>query len=270
MTTSTSTSSNVVVPREEHPKVTPHGPIEKVLEDIFVVTGSVAMPFMGCCECRFSRNMQIVRQNDGNLVLINTVRLTDETLQELDELGTVTHIIRIAGFHGMDDPFYKQRYPHATVWTIDENITYFSGFDPQTTQYFVSDKYLLPVNGTSEFPIQDCELIVIDSKKHPRDGILCLKRRPEGTVFVTGDSLQNFVDCKDGGFNLLGSWMMKRMGFIHPYQIGPAWRKVQQVKKSDMMPLLEYKFDHVLPGHGRPVLGQAWKKYQPSIEAMEE
>jgi hypothetical protein len=55
----------------------------------------------------------------------------------LDALGKVTDVIRIAGFHGMDDPFYKERYG-AKVWVV-RGQRYVAGFDskaPQTYSYY--------------------------------------------------------------------------------------------------------------------------------------
>ncbi|WP_332914161.1 hypothetical protein [Algoriphagus boritolerans] len=40
---------------------------------------------------QFSRNMTIVREN-GNLTIINSVRLNDAALSELDRLGKVTNV----------------------------------------------------------------------------------------------------------------------------------------------------------------------------------
>lgn len=63
-----------------------------------------------------SRNMVIVREN-GELTLINTVRLDEEGLTALEHLGHVKNVVRIGAFHGYDDAFYLDRY-HAQLWAI--------------------------------------------------------------------------------------------------------------------------------------------------------
>lgn len=242
-----------------HPKAYPHGPLEEVLKDLFVVTGTIAMN-MGLT-MTFSRNMTVIRQKD-ELVLVNTLRLDKDGLDALDKLGVVKHIIRLAGFHGMDDPFYKERYPEATVWVL-EDASYFEGFAARAKEvYFQPDEKM---TAETKIPVQNAFLHVIESKS-PRDGVLVLER-PEGKVLITGDSLQNMESC-DQYFNCLGKICMRIMGFIHPCQVGPAWAKACKVKADEMIKLLEFKFDHVLPGHGYPVMGQAWKKYEPSILKM--
>jgi hypothetical protein len=86
---------------------------------------------------RFSRNMTVVREGD-RLVLINAVRLDDAGLAALDALGKVTDVIRLAGNHGLDDPFYADRY-HAKVWVV-KGQRYTSGFNTRSPRtYFTPD-----------------------------------------------------------------------------------------------------------------------------------
>eukprot|EP00797_Seminavis_robusta_P008049 Sro1561_g282610.2 (219) ;mRNA; f:13437-14093 len=216
--------------------------------------------------------MQVIRNTGGrdddeaDLILVNTVRLDDDGLAALDGLGAVKHIVRLAAFHGMDDPFYKARYPQATVWAVDD-APYFPNFETKSKEvYFQADKRL---EASSELPaiLAGVSFVVIESEK-PKDGILVLER-PEGKVLITGDSLQNMDEC-DAYFNYLGRLCMKMMGFISPCQVGPAWKKVANVQPKEMRKLLDLQFDHVLPAHGRPVLGQAWKRYEASILGMGE
>ena len=69
----------------------PHGDIQEVFPDVFFVTGTMQTVLMGA-HWHFSRNMTIVR--DGTeLTLINTVRLDDAGLAQLDALGTVKNVL---------------------------------------------------------------------------------------------------------------------------------------------------------------------------------
>ncbi len=116
-----------------HPPARPHCPLTEVLPDLFVVRGSISIG-----PTRFSRNMAVVRQGE-RLVLVNTVRLDDEGLAALDALGRVTDTVRLAGGHGSDDPFYKERYG-ATVWTLPDQ-PYVTGVDPKKGEiYFNTDR----------------------------------------------------------------------------------------------------------------------------------
>lgn len=94
----------------------PHGPIRQVFPDVFFVAGS----FVKGKILRFSRNMIVVRDR-GDLTLINTVRLSDAGLNELDELGTVRHVMKLGFYHGIDDPYYVDRYD-AKLWAHSGHV----------------------------------------------------------------------------------------------------------------------------------------------------
>jgi len=53
--------------------------------------------------------------NGNALTLINSIRLDDAGLAQLDALGLVAHVVKIGSIHGRDDAFYKAHYG-ATFW----------------------------------------------------------------------------------------------------------------------------------------------------------
>ena len=65
-----------------HQEAMGHGKIEEVLNNVFFVTGTMKNEFFGSM-WQFSRNMIIVREDD-KLTLLNSVRLDDNGLAELD------------------------------------------------------------------------------------------------------------------------------------------------------------------------------------------
>lgn len=245
----------------EHPPAEAHGEIEELFPDVFFVTGGVTMN--GPMTMRFSRNMTIVRQ-DGALTLINSVRLNDEGLAALDALGKVEHVIRLAGFHGMDDPFYKERYG-AKVWNVAGQV-YASEFDnaknAEATTYFVADEGMEP---DTQLPLSDARLIAIRAKVP--EALLFLER--DGGILVAGDCLQNWAK-PDSYFNLPGKLMMRLMGFIKPHNVGPAWAKMTKPNGEDMAGLIELGFENLLPVHGAPVIGGAAAAFTPAIQRQVE
>lgn len=238
------------------PPALPHGPLRQVLSDIYFVTGTVVMP--GLVPLAFSRNMTVVRQGD-ELVLINTVRLDADGLRALDALGAVKHVIRIAGFHGMDDPFYKDRY-NATVWALSGQ-GYGAGFnatvDPQRA-YFHADRGIEP---GGELPLQGASLYSFGTT--PPEGLLLLPR--DGGVLVAGDALQNWGKA-DAYFNLMARVMMRGMGFLKPYNLGPGWLRAAKPTREALAGVLDLGFEHLLPAHGAEVLGGAKQAFRPVIE----
>lgn len=204
----------------------------------------------------FSRNMTVVREN-GSLTLINSVRLDEYGLRSLEKLGTIDNVIRLAGFHGMDDPFYKHRYD-AKIWAV-QGQPYVHGFDLSAQPFFHADELL---DDASELPIKGSKLYVFRSVK-PAEAIVVLLR--DGGILITGDSLQNW-QAPDRYFSLMARLMMRLMGFIKAYNIGPAWRKFVKPSAEDFRGLLDLRFEHVLPAHGDEVIGNALELYRPVIE----
>lgn len=238
-----------------HPAALAHGEIIQPLPRIHFVTGTVVMDMKP--PMRFSRNMTILRQEDG-LTLLNSVRLSEPGLRELDRLGEVRHVIRLAGFHGMDDPFYKERYG-ATVWSVD--APYVAGFNAKAPPYFTPD---VVVSDETELPVPGARLITFKSVSRA-EALLFLDR--DGGIIVSGDCLQNWAK-PDRFFNLPARLVMRLMGFIKPHNIGPGWLKSANPDPEEIKALLDLDFAHVLPAHGTPVIGDAKALYAPRISAL--
>jgi hypothetical protein len=201
--------------------------------------------------------MTIIREN-GALTLINSVRLDDSGLNALDKLGGVANVIRLAGFHGTDDAFYKNRYD-AKVWAVDGH-TYVEGFDQDAEPYFQADQL---IDAASALPVEGSRLYEF-KRATPPEAIVVLMR--EGGILVTGDSLQNW-QRPDRYFSLMAKIMMRIGGFIKPHNVGPAWCKITKPGADDLSGLLELRFEHVLPAHGDAVIGNAKELFRPAIEA---
>lgn len=240
-----------------HLPASPHGPIEEVFDGVWFVRGGVRMPMF--LPMRIGRAMTIVRGDDG-LTLFNSVRMSDEGLRALDALGTVKHVIRLAGFHGRDDGFYRERYG-AKVYAI-EGQKYERGLDPKKASpapYMEPDEWL---SERSPLPISDASLKVF-STCTPPEAICRLAR--EGGILIAGDSLQH-TPTPDEYYSFLAKIMMKRMGFMKPYNVGPGWLQFASPSAADVRSVLDLDFEHVLPAHGAPVIGGAREKYRPAIE----
>lgn len=88
-----------------YPPAYPHDTIVEIAQDIFMVRGSLKMnPVM-----RISRNMAVVR-HDGELTLVNPIRLNVGEEARLNALGKVKHVLRLGCYHGIDDPYYMDKF----------------------------------------------------------------------------------------------------------------------------------------------------------------
>lgn len=239
-----------------HPLALPHGALREVLPDLFFVTGTIAFP--GPLPVRSSRNMTVVREG-GRLVIVNSVRLDDAGLAALDALGKVTDVIRLAANHGMDDPFYAERYG-AKVWAV-KGQRYTSGFDTKKAQTYFTPQ--VEIEASTKLPLAGASLYRIEST--PPEGLLVLPQH--GGVIVAGDCLQNWA-APDEYFSFLARPLMSAMGFIRPHNIGPGWLKQGKPPLPDLRGILGLPFANVMPAHGAPVLGGARDLYRPVIDRV--
>jgi len=230
----------------------PHGALREVLPGVHLVRGTMAFG-----PARFSRNMTVV-QRGGDLVLVNSVRLDEAGLAALDALGRVTDVVRLAGAHGADDPFYKERYG-ATVWDM-AGQRYFEGSNFKTgATYFRSDH---AVEGPELACLPEGRLHHFDTA--PQESLLLLPHA--GGTLVAGDSLQNWGDPARH-FNLVARIGFTLAGFVGPYRLGKGWVKLLKPAPEAVRAVLDLRFENLLPAHGDPVIGGAKEKYRPAIEA---
>ena len=237
------------------PEAHEHSDLKDLLPGIHFVTGTVDMSVQ--LPMRFSRNMTVIR-NNGGLTQVNAVRLDKEGLEALDQIGSVDNVIRLAGFHGMDDPFYQDRYG-AKVWSVD--APYVSGFGTGSEPYSTPD---VTIDENTDLPVESAQLMLFESAQ-PGEALLLLER--DGGIIVSGGCLQNWATT-DRYFSLPAKLMMRLMGFIKPNNVGPGWLRAAKPDRSEVKRILELDFRHVLPAHGSPVLGDAKERYGSVVGAL--
>ncbi len=212
----------------------PHGDIEEIFSDVFFVTGTTRPNYMGI-EWQFSRNMTIVRDGD-DLTLINTVRLDDDGLAVLDKLGRVNRVVKLGAFHGIDDPFYIDRYD-AEMWALP-GMTHEGG---------LSTAVELEVGG--DMPFSDCSLFVFETSKSP-EGLLLIAR--DGGILISCDSLQNWAE-PDRFFSEESAKRMAEYGFFQKANVGPGWLRESAPQPDDFERVKALPFRHLLSAHGTPL-----------------
>ena len=214
-----------------YPPAYPHDPIEEVANDLFMVRGSVRMNAL----MRITRNMAIVRVR-GELNLVNPIRLDEAGEQALLALGEVKRILRLGPMHGMDDPYYVDRFD-AEFWAQGESQNY---PEPKIAQILATDAPL---------PFPDAELFAFDGTKQPESALLI--RRDPG-ILLTCDAIQHYGDYRHN--TLIARLVMPLIGFPKTTLVGPIWLKLMTPEggslKSEFERLLTLDFDGLLSGHG--------------------
>ena len=230
-------------------EVMPHGKIQEIFKDVFFVSGTMKNEFFGS-NWQFSRNMTVVRE-DGKLTILNSVRLNEKGLKELESLGKITNVVRLGDMHGVDDRFYIDTY-NATYWAIP---------GMSMPEGLKMDKEL---SEGGEMPFGDATFFQFKTTKRP-EGIIRLDR--EGGIMIACDSLQNWTE-PDEFFHKDTVETMQKMGFFVPANLGLAWLHESDPQASDFSDLKKIPFEHALCGHGYPLVNNAQQQYHNTFKRM--
>jgi hypothetical protein len=234
---------------DQFPPALSHGIIEEVFPEVFFVSGAMETVLQGM-DWKFSRNMTLVR--DGNrLVIINSVRLDEEGLSQLDRLGRVTDVVRLGSLHGRDDPFYVDHYG-AEYWAMP-GMEHEAGL--KATRTLTMDGPL-PISDASLFEFRTTQIA---------EGIVLLNRA--GGIVIACDALQNWI-APDEHFSDASRELMQQMGFFTPANLGPIWVQRARPEGDDFVRLKELSFKHALCGHGEPLRGTAHEDYSATFNRM--
>src|SRR5690349_19124776 len=91
-------------------KVLEHSPIEELATNLWRVEGSLpGMPLR--------RVMTLVKREDGDLVVHNAIAVDDASLARIEAWGRPRWLIVPNGWHRLDAPAWKARFPDLRVLT---------------------------------------------------------------------------------------------------------------------------------------------------------
>ena len=211
----------------------PHDSLEEIFLDVFRVHGSTRM----MPGTTMSRNMVVVRQN-GELTIINAVRLSSQEEAALEALGTVRQVVRLGYHHVADDAYYVDHYSAEFWWQ--------AGSDKFTTP---KPTQVLGPGGA--LPLADAELFTFQATQFAECALLL---RHHGGLLITCDSIHHHADWSY--CSLPARLAIRLMGFSRtPIVVTPPWKKLMTPKGdslcSDFERLLDLDFKHSIAAHGR-------------------
>lgn len=230
----------------EYSPAWPHGELEQAFADVFYVLGTNKTHHAGV-DLQTSRTMTVLRQ-DGELTLVNTVRLDDDGLQQLEALGQVRHIVRLGAFHGRDDAFYLDRYG-AALWALP------NADGRPADRVLTTDEPL---------PVRDAKVFVFASARFPEAALL-LER--EGGILLTCDAVQNWTHV-DRFFSAQTGSMFEAQGLIREANLPSTWRQACAPDASDFQRLAELPFRHLITAHGAPLRDTAQTRLRSRIDEV--
>lgn len=231
------------------PEALPHGNILNVVDDIYFVMGTNVIVHDGI-RIQSSRTMTITREN-GELTLVNSIRLNDAGLKELEKLGRIKNVIRLGAFHGRDDAFYQRAYG-AKLWA-----------SPQME--FIHGEVLDHDLGSERLPISRSRIIEFDTTKF-KEFLLLLER--SGGILIACDSIKNWQK-KDQFFDNITFEMMRTAGSIGAGKIDATWLQAMSPSKEGIKAIGDLAFTILLSAHGEPLKNRANQNINSSIRDAE-
>lgn len=147
-----------------------HTPLEQLAENLWWVRGAIpGLPFQ--------RTMVVARRTDGTLVIHSAIALRDEERAKLEALGPPAHLIVPNGWHRLDAPAYKARYPQLKVYA------------PKGARQKVED--VLAVDATlDEYPADDAVRMAPLPGVKDAEGVM-LVTSPDGLTVIVTDCVFN-------------------------------------------------------------------------------
>ena len=212
------------------PAAYPHQAIKQLHENVFMLPGSIRMgPGL-----YMNRNMLILRE-DHQLTLINPVRMDEQGLASLEQMGEVKNIIRLGDFHGLDDEFYMDRY-QAQFWCQQGQATYLTPLPN------------IVIDSDTSAPVNNAQFFIFKQAKYPEAALLLKEHK----LLITTDAIQFYQDWHY--FSFISKLAFRLMGFKLGLNIGGPWIKRVTPKNDTMLKdfqaLMELDFDSLVAAHG--------------------
>jgi len=227
--------------------VYPHDSIEEIIPDVFMVRGTIRMNRL----MRITRNMAVIR-HDGELTLVNPIRLDEAGEAQLSTLGEITRILRLGPMHGIDDPYYIDRWA-TELWAQEESRAY---PEPKPDRR---------ISAASTLPFPDSLLFCFEGMTQKESALLIDR---EGGLLLTCDSIQHYGDYRHN--NWLARTVMPFIGFPKTTVVGPIWLKIMTPEgaslESEFRRLLELDFRQLLSAHGSLLADSAHASVEAAVD----
>jgi hypothetical protein len=150
--------------------VHPHGPIEKLAQNLWRVEGT--LPKMA-----LKRVMTLARLADGGLVIHNGVAMDEVSMEAMEDWGEPRYLIVPNGWHRADAPAFVARYPKLQV------------FCPRGATKRVAK--VVKVDGSyTTFPSHDAVSLEPLEGLGGREGVMSVQSE-DGTTLIFNDAIFN-------------------------------------------------------------------------------
>lgn len=204
--------------------------------------------------------MTVVRL-DARLAVISPIQLDDVTSQQLNQLGTVSHIIAPNVYHYLFAADFKTLYPKATFWATSA----LKAKKPELAIDCIID------NDNNNF-LDNLQCILFDGLKTiDVNGFNLLNElvffHPKSRTTILTDAAFNFDDSYPlvtqfaarliGSYNKLSPSLLEKIASQEKAKVKRAVQKV-----------LNWDFERVIMAHGRIIESQGKQKFKAGYESF--
>lgn len=220
---------------------TPTYKLKQFGENIWIVDGGEIISFYGL---PFTTRMTIIKLPNGDLWIHSPINLPAELKQEIDNLGTVKHIIAPNKIHYWYIDEFKSAYPSATVYASPGVRKRAAKYKPKI--HF--DKDLIGTNPATWK--NQIEQVFIEGSRFMDEVVFFHKISK--TLVVT-DFIENFEASKINPFFRVIAWIG---GALHPnggttidQQL--AFLGNRKKLQSSVQKILEFEIEKIILAHGK-------------------
>ena len=214
-------------------KVLPHGDLEKLADNLYIVEGKLPMP-LG----ETSRHMTIVKLRGGRLAIFSAIALDEARMAMLESLGTPAFLIVPSGIHRIDAKPWKDRYPRLQVIAPENACARISAVvDVDTTDLDLGD------------PSVTLEYVPGTDRRE----LAMIVQTTTGKTLVVNDLIFNMPAIKGWRglpFKLMG------FGFGHPSMPKLVKRKLvanDNEVRDQLNKWAREGFERIIVAHGKPI-----------------
>jgi hypothetical protein len=232
-------------------KFCPHGPITPVVDGVWQVQGTLPggnpLP----------RTMVLWRLPSGGLCIHSAVNLSEESMAELEALGTPEILLVPNRFHRMDAPAWKARYPDLRV------------IAPKAARRFVDQVVPTDANCETVLPPLEVEVIHAGGLK-PLECIYKLGAK-DAYVLIFTDTLFNVRDHLPGFSGFVMRYLTGSTGFFGLTRLARVFCLASTADyKSWLGEQKHPSLTAIVVGHGPPIQGNTdcMKALNEAIERL--
>ncbi len=205
--------------------------------------------------------MTVIRLTNRELAVISPIQVNSAIALELDNLGTVSHIIAPNLYHYLFASDFKALYPKATFWA---------------TPALKVKKPELPIDRTIDSDadsfLRDLQYVLFDGLKTiDFNGFNLLNElvffHPKSRTLILTDTAFNF----DDSFPLITQFAARVIGgykSLSPSLLEKVASKEKAKVKLAVQKILDWNFERVIMAHGSIIENQGKQKFKAGYESF--